>query len=1570
MENQNIENKEELIDENLKENELQAEGFDFSIPNPSEGEARGPVEAFTDNLSATAKDFIDNRFQGDQKTKEDFIAEREQARVDATAGHEERQEALDESTNFFDTVAREGVRAPLGAIEDAANSVLLTADKTGDEVKKQLNQVLGRPVDPEQDPSSDEYESWYDGSNKIIGENQTGVGKFARGVSEFMLLTRWTHKALGGARANFNPNSMVGLNQTKIVRAAHPMYQSNRFMRIATGGGRKVWQIGTEGAIADFIMSSSEGQNMANLAQEHAPWLLPDLMAALSARPEDTWYQERFKSALVGTAFNFLGYTVAGISKGGWKVGRWLLEQKKAGKDITEEILKKGDEIFNIEVNKTLNEGANSAQEMGDRLSKIRYDSGKGIDPRYTKTNYIFKHLGEEDQLEYARLLDGKEPSEWFVNNLKKRGKADLTEIEVTDEDSLWREAFNNLSDDDFLDVKGIMNMPQRVSLRELAMNDYFELAQKIGGRAGDEWLPVSNMSRVQRAENALRETDEFVNADKYPDYDKQTYEGGIVKYDKVDDKYKVQAEEIQKAIDERQWNWKENKNAETVFRTVDEPYISQAAAGNKDLYDIYKEVAEDLDRVSMGMREDNFRTDVEVDIAMATPFLEPIEKFIDGKSIDLVKEYKRILRTLRKRGAVGQIDYKYPRDPGDLTKSGRVRTVNITTPDPLTVRSNMFVLHSIGKFTAQLAKGTLTINNKLPTARNWDMFTDLMKVLMIENKKWGYNWGRGGQARQGGIAALFRDLRKPPKEILKGFQAEADEVIGNLKELYRSGDMEAVNDLLTMAIISEGKVNSIAQIPEYLGKYLRGGRMKNKNGERVRIDSRIIRETYQTVINSFLGHPKTAVNSFFMTNLLTVARGFEAWYGIHGPIIKQWRRNAFNEDSLKGTMYEGLDYDGFNKVKTRLIGVQYAAMVRAQKEGWNMFIRNWEINMKPQLFDVNMKPALDSEGREIWRMPDYGSRYDDGTTSKQWTEMSKMYDKYGGPLMKGGKLYVDSLFNINKLPISRWSRSALNAGDAYNRTIVGRMQMSVRAAEEAFKLGVDPDDLAEFAKVNDEIFRKEIFRKNKDDVWVVKDPRAKDIADESTLMRQLGEFPKQLQFLERHPLFQRFFVFMRPSLNNFGNTINRTPVKMLFHQYDDIVRRGDGTAWGVVPDEIPRAQDELIGRIALGTTLTGLIYQYARMGNVVGDLPKDQADRDHWRSLGIVPNSFAVPKPWNPMTQARGDNGWMYISFGRSDIASTLFSWAANVAYYEGVIGQKASDEQFEKIKWYTSTLLADTGFIQSTKDIMNLLDGTNDNGINFERAQAKLLRPNLGFQGQSKFLTDMFDNTRKESNSFMEYAREQDFLFRSNIPDDYDVLGKTRGRGNVKPLRYGPHNFVARFLHSVSPFQVTMTEGDSLKQTLFDIRYPLDLEYSSLGGVELNSQEKSDLKLVMAEDKNLRSDLERLINSENWQNNLKQYKELGKKRTDGWDVAQDSITQEVRDVFTAAKERAVTTLKDKERFPEYNNNSPESLFNRIYVRDLQKEAAGTNNPELKKSFYDQIEKIRIHGTTGVAPQ
>ena len=153
-----------------------------------------------------------------------------------------------------------------------------------------------------------------------------------------------------------------------------------------------------------------------------------------------------------------------------------------------------------------------------------------------------------------------------------------------------------------------------------------------------------------------------------------------------------------------------------------------------------------------------------------------------------------------------------------------------------------------------------------------------------------------------------------------------------------------------------------------------------------------------------------------------------------------------------------------------------------------------------------------------------------------------------------------------------------------------------------------------------------------------------------------------------------------------------------------------------------------------------------------------------------------------------------------------------------------------------------------------------------------------------QSRFLADLFDNTQKESNTFLEYVRQQDIIFKSNVPNDYDILGKNRGRGNVQPLRNGPHNPLLRLFNSLSPFTITSTEGDNVKKTLLDIRYNLGAEVSTLKGVPLNSQEKSDLKLVLAEDKAFRTDLEQMISSDLWQRNMNKYIELNKKNEDGW--------------------------------------------------------------------------------------
>ena len=1562
-----LDNQEELIEdnpvvqENLNRNQIETIAddevvdLDFSAQPAGTGEQTQGIGGLVEGAQTRILDAIDNTLLGDQQTREEITDTRAADR----AAFQARSDVIRDTPTF----ASEAVRAALGYKEDAIRDALLLVDKTGDEVKKQINKKLGRPVDPRQDPSSDSYDSWFDGDHRIVAENQTGLGQFSRSILQFFQLTRWTGNVL--------PKS-VGWGATvhkgqQMIRVANPVTKSSKAWNVFTKGlewsATKGLQITTEGAAAGFIMSTSEGENLANMAQEHAPWLLPSIMDVLAHDPEtDPWYVERLKSELIGSAFNHIGYVVGATSRGLWKGSKYLKEidkaAKKNGTKLTDEAIQlakeKANKIAKETFEKDILESTVKAQNNGDAVAKMRYDYGKGINPENAKTEYILRHIDlDEDRLEYSRLLDGNEPSESFIQNLKKRGKAEIPD----DEDELWRDIFNNLEDDDFLDVKGIMNMPERPSLRELAMDDYFRFAKAQGARRGDPWLDNQGMSLVQASENALRETDELVNADISAEFEKISYEGGFVKWDPKKAK-SVDVKTLHNALRERQWNWRENHSTDNVIQSLSEPFTSQVAFGSKDLYQIYKEVADEMNALKMDISPNDWNVETEATIEYARPFLEMIDAFVGGKKIDLVDEYRKIVSSGRKNKVLDSIEYKYPK--GEDGKQAKAITTGVHARD-----ANMFVLHSLGKTVYALAQGSMKVQNDLPLIRNYEMFTDLMKVIFIENKKFGYHWGITGRgAQQGWIGKMKEMFGGVPAKKSTEIYEEAQVFFKELDELKESGDVEAYADLMHMALMTGGQVRSLAQIPEYLGKRLTGGRMKSFNGEYTKIEGQIWKEAYQTVINSWLGAPRTFIKSIFMTNALNATRGLEQLTGAHLP----WKRFLFNPEDLKGSVYEGMDFAEFTKAKSKLIGIQYAAMRRSQQEAWHMFWRNFDINMRQKIFADN--------GDVILRRPDYRSRYDESADMKLWEQQSRYYEKYGSDYQKYIRVLPDSLYKINKLWLSKLSRSAMNAGDAYTRTIIGRQQMALNAAEGALKAGVDIDDLDGFAKTYEQLWRKEIFRKNKDGAWVVKDPRSKAIGDKVTLMEELPEAFRFAKELENNVVTQRFFAFSRPAILGYGHFLERTPFKVFTEQYQDLVRKAPSEdlakKWGLTLDELPRAKDEIQGKIALGGVVSGLLWSYAMNGQLIGDYPKDEADRRMWKSLKIQPNSFAIPKPWNPVTQDAGDNGWVYVGFGRSDIFSTLASTIGNLVYYQGVMGDDVFNEWQAKLQWIFATAVSDLGVIQSTQDLVTLMDGTMDKGQNFERAAAKLFRPQIGFGGQSRFLREVFDATEKEANTFLEFARQQDFLFRMNIPNDYDILGKERGVGNVKPLRNGPHNPVLRLLNALSPVTITSNTGDPVKQALHSIRYDIGAETSTLSGVPLNSQEKSDFKLVLAEDRLFRKELEEKVNEKEWQDMIKYYNgELpfspGKKRErsgpdkalQGYQLKREVFYTEIQEIFADAKKRAVLVLRDKERFPEYNANDPDALFMRIQTGIGQKGTQQIRNLEVRADQEKQLNKV-----------
>ena len=290
------------------------ESSDYSTP--IEDQVQQPQTQTTDNQTATRdqlseslsdielpdqvfesaavglRDFVDNTFQGDQRSKEEITTDRENIKKQSLKKQQERDKQVDEATLDtapLTTIAREAVRAPLGGITGAVEGLVNTADLIGDTAltlftdEDEKNNVLG-----------DKYEEL--NFNLGIKENKTAVGSFVREAISIYVLMR---------RASVVPG-LGGAEKTSAIG------------RIGVEGAR--------GAIADFITDGGSG-NLSNLLEEINPNLKDTFWTALAHDEDDNPWERKLKNTIEG---GFFGLGVDGVSEllGATRAARRVLNKK------------------------------------------------------------------------------------------------------------------------------------------------------------------------------------------------------------------------------------------------------------------------------------------------------------------------------------------------------------------------------------------------------------------------------------------------------------------------------------------------------------------------------------------------------------------------------------------------------------------------------------------------------------------------------------------------------------------------------------------------------------------------------------------------------------------------------------------------------------------------------------------------------------------------------------------------------------------------------------------------------------------------------------------------------------------------------------------------------------------------------------------------------------------------------------------------------------------------------------------------------------------------------------------
>ena len=793
-------------------------------------------------------------------------------------------------------------------------------------------------------------------------------------------------------------------------------------------------------------------------------------------------------------------------------------------------------------------------------------------------------------------------------------------------------------------------------------------------------------------------------------------------------------------------------------------------------------------------------------------------------------------------------------------------------------------VTNTLMKQASAIARGALSISDELPINRQVEQVFDQAKVALIEHKKISYMTGTELAAHKGTVVSSTR--RKQISKRLAEINAEEDELFENLSKLYLKGEEGMMDDLMELYALSDGNVRSMNHVHEFLKSKLRGGDM----GKGV-IAGQFRQQLGSTFYNSILSALKTPIDAIASTTMIATSRPAMQWVGAAVKLDRKEMAIAFS----------GLD-----------------ALGNAWKESIDMAKYNWDLSLKR-------------------KNQTYMGRYDQAGDISNFKSLAPYYAKYGDKVQQRAYSVLNTIVDINTSPWMKYSANAMGAGDALARTVIGRMSMRMAATREAIEKGVDFNDAVTLAKKTEANFRRKIFKKNADNMWVVSDKATMLAGDEATMTKALEGYLSVFEGLQQLPAGRIFFPFVRTGVNALDLTFQHSPAGMFHAKYRHLKKGLYLDKYGLNPNEVAGELAMMEGRIAIGSTVVGIATLATLNGNMTGDYPYNKTDRDLWIARGIKPYSF---KFWNPITKTD-----YYVSYEELEPFNTLFSVAANLAQNAHILGEDVRDHWGEKLIFMTAAVFVDKSFLSGVKDLASLVTPQRAEG-QFMKTFTKFGRSHLPYAGLLGELGTIMDANGKEANTFMEMMWKRDAIWKSMMYPKYDILAKDR---SGKKLNYAAENGWLRLFNALSPVAITPIEDDPVKQALVDMRFNLPDEMKHVNGQVLTSKQRSELSKYMSMGP-LRKDLARIvIHDKNWRKLLDEYKERGFLESKGNLLRDQAFYQPVKKAFARAKKLA---------WAQVLANNPE-LREQISV---QKAKANLG----KKGAYnhlDMLNKAKQHG-------
>ena len=316
-------------------------------------------------------------------------------------------------------------------------------------------------------------------------------------------------------------------------------------------------------------------------------------------------------------------------------------------------------------------------------------------------------------------------------------------------------------------------------------------------------------------------------------------------------------------------------------------------------------------------------------------------------------------------------------------------------------------------------------------------------------------------------------------------------------------------------------------------------------------------------------------------------------------------------------------------------------------------------------------------------------------------------------------------------------------------------------------------------------------------------------------------------------------------------------------------------------------------------------------------------------------------------------------------EVFAPLMTMTANVFAYQDVLGEEATENWRQKLTWIAASMIVDQSMLSGIGDLAVLMDpyASSERATNYIAARA--IRSHIPFSSISRELAEVVDSTQREANTLWEMIIKSDAGLKQIVPVKYDVLSKDR---SGKELVYGPENGLLKFWNTLSPVAIVPTDDDEVRRLLKEMNFNLPEVLSELGGIELNSVERSELQKLLSMSgpkgagvlgQDLRADLEYYMTgagSGAFKKSLKEYRDAGLKVGDGYDLKKADFYRIVYDVFQQHKQRVKAELKANPKFSK--------LARKIEIQEEKNWMLQSGVTKERKQRIDQKERLINYAT------